>query len=491
MRIFAAGLATETNTFAPVLTGADDFMVLRGRDVSAGRVDYPALDLSAVWGRQAEGHELIFSLNAWAEPSGVTLRRVYESLRDEILADLAAALPIDVVLLMLHGAMVAEGYPDCEEDLIRRVRSLVGSQTVIAVELDLHCHLTASKISAADIVITYKEYPHVDINERAKELFDLAVAAREQAIHPVMELFDCRMIGLYPTTREPLRSLVDGLMSAEKRNGVLSISFGHSFPFADLPTVGAKMLVVTDGDRRLARRLARSFGLQVYGMRHQIGFDSVSLPMQSALERALALGRGPVVVADQSDNVGAGAPSDATFALRWLLDHGVRDAATAIFYDPEVVKIVKKAGPGATLAIRLGGKTGPSSGAPVDMTVTVLAARDDYMHARPQQSGDILWSPVGDVVAIRCQGIDIVIGSKRCQCYCPSIFSDLGIDPKAKRLLIPKSYQHFYGGFAPIATEVIYMAAPGAVPPDPKQIHYARLDTAALYPWNSDPLGSG
>src|SRR5690606_34897507 len=132
--------------------------------------------------------------------------------------------------LMLHGAMVAEGYPDCEEDLIRRVRSLVGSQTVIAVELDLHCHLTASKISAADIVITYKEYPHVDINERAKELFDLAVAAREQAIHPVMELFDCRMIGLYPTTREPLRSLVDGLMSAEKRNGVLSISFGHSFP---------------------------------------------------------------------------------------------------------------------------------------------------------------------------------------------------------------------------------------------------------------------
>jgi len=84
--------------------------------------------------------------------------------------------------------------------------------------------------------------------------------------------------------------------------------------------------------------------------------------------------------------------------------------------------------------------------------------------------------------------IDIVVSGERCQCFDPSIFSDLGIDFKSKRLLIPKSYQHFYAGFSPIAAEVIYMAAPGAVVPDPKQIRYSRLDTSRLYPWVDDPL---
>ena len=131
---------------------------------------------------------------------------------------------------------------------------------------------------------------------------------------------------------------------------------------------------------------------------------------------------------------------------------------------------------------------GPSSGDPVDIEVTVLSTRDNYMHAFPQQSGEPWLFPVGDVVALGCGSIDLVVGSKRCQCFAPSIFNDLGIDPKGKRLLIPKSYQHFYSAFAPIAGEVIYMAAPGAVGPDPRQIPYRHLETDRLYPWIEDPL---
>src|SRR6185503_12502572 len=116
-----------------------------------------------------------------------------------------------IVLLNLHGAMVAHGYDDCEEDIIRRVREIAGPQAVIGVELDLHCHLSESKIAAADIVVTYKEYPHVDINDRAREVFDLALAARSGGIRPAMALFDCQMVGMYPTTREPMRNLVDAM----------------------------------------------------------------------------------------------------------------------------------------------------------------------------------------------------------------------------------------------------------------------------------------
>ena len=150
--------------------------------------------------------------------------------------------------------------------------------------------------------------------------------------------------------------------------------------------------------------------------------------------------------------------------------------------------MARKAGQGATLPIRLGGKLGPSSGMPVDIEATVLSIRNDYEHAFPQQSGQPWWFPAGDTVALHCRGIDVVVSSERCQSFSPSIFSDFGIDPTSRHLLVVKSVQHFYGAFAPIAGEVIYMAAPGAVPPDPRQTDYRRVDTTRLYPWSEDPL---
>ena len=491
LRIFGAGIATETNTFAPIPTALEDFHVQRGSDARAGRVENATLDLSQTWGRQAHagGHEFIFGLMAFAQPAGTTLRAAYETLRDELLEELEAALPVDVVLLNLHGAMVAQGYDDCEQDLTRRVRELAGPETIIGVELDLHCHLTPQKLAPADLVITYKEYPHVDTIERGRELFDLAVRARRKEIHPKMALFECRTIGLYPTTRQPLRRLVDAMSAAEQRPGVLSVSLGHGFQFADLPSVGAKVLVVADGDLALAERVAEEIGRQVYAVRCEIGVESFALPLDAALSRALASTKVPVVVADPSDNTGGGAPGDATFALRWLLDHAASSVALALFYDPEVVSIAKKVGPGEKVTVRLGGKLGPSSGMPVDLEATVLAVRENYLHAFPQQSGDPWLFAAGDVVSLRSDGIDIVVSSKRCQVFAPEIFSDFGIDPRSKRLLIVKSVQHFYGAFAPLAGEVIYMAAPGAVAPDPRLIAYRRLDTHRLYPWAEDPLG--
>jgi len=220
------------------------------------------------------------------------------------------------------------------------------------------------------------------------------------------------------------------------------------------------MLVVTDGDPELAVDTAREFGLEVYGQRHRIGFESISLPMEEALSRACASKSGPVVVADQSDNVGGGAPGDATFALQWLLDNRVQDAAIAIIYDPEVVSSAKRAGVGSRLSIQLGGKSGSLSGQPVRLDATVLAVRDDYAHEFPQQSGEPWVFQAGDVTALRCGTIDVIVSNRRCQCFSPSIFSDLGIDPSRKRILIPKSYQHFYAAFSAIAAEIILYGSP-------------------------------
>lgn len=70
----------------------------------------------------------------------------------------------------------------------------------------------------------------------------------------------------------------------------------------------------------------------------------------------------------------------------------------------------------------------------------------------------------------------------------PAVFSVFGIDPRAKRILIPKSAQHFCVRLELLAGEIVYMSAPGAVSPDPRHISYRRVMTHHLYPWTDDPL---
>ena len=100
---------------------------------------------------QADGHEVVESICAFAQPAGRTVREVYEDLRDEIVADLKAAMPVGAIQLLLHGAMVAEGYDDCEGDLLAHLRAVVGPDVPIGVELDLHCHYTELMRKSADV----------------------------------------------------------------------------------------------------------------------------------------------------------------------------------------------------------------------------------------------------------------------------------------------------------------------------------------------------
>ena len=168
MRIFIAGLATETNTFSPIPTGFADYVQVRGvNEQEHNSFEVPL----AVWKHlgRIRGFEIIESLCAYAPPAGITTRKVYEAFRDEILDDLKQALPVDAVLLNLHGAMVADGYDDCEGDLQSRVHELVGPQIPIGAELDPHSHLTPTMVKSATAIVIYKEFPHTDYAERAED----------------------------------------------------------------------------------------------------------------------------------------------------------------------------------------------------------------------------------------------------------------------------------------------------------------------------------
>lgn len=486
MKIFIAALDTETNTFAPLPTGwqaFEDGFIAHG-DATCRPENYCSAQLYA-WRRRAAalGWDVAESLCAYAEPGGVTARAVFETLRDEILRDLAAAKP-DAVLLALHGAMVAEGYEDCEGDLLARARAIVGPDVPIGVELDLHCHLTAAMVEAATVLLTYKEYPHVDIPARAEELFTLIADAVTGRTQPVMAVFDCRMIGLFRPTTQPMRGFVDRLAAHEGRDGILSLSLAHGFPWADVPDVGVKMLAVADGSRAKAAEAARYYGETFFALRKEL--MPASLTIDAALEVALDLaeepGAGPIVIADVADNPGGGAPGDATFFLRAAMTRGITGIMIGYLWDPMAVRFCMEAGVGATLALRVGGKCGLTSGDPVDLAVTVMGLAREVT----QRFGDAPVS-LGPSAWVRAGGIEIVLCSLRTQTFHPEAMAALGLDPAGLRIMVVKSSQHFYAGFAPIAGNVLYASSPGALPQDFAAIPYTRRQ-GPFWPRDEDPF---
>lgn len=488
-KIFTACLGTETNTFASIPTGHQLFEdTCLYRKGSYGK-NIPMFGAPlAVWRQRAEvkGWQVVESLCAFAMPAGKTVKKVYEGFRDEIVADLKAALPVDGVFLSMHGAMVAEGYDDCESDLLAHVRKTVGPDVPVGVELDLHCNVGAGTMRDATVLVLFKEYPHVDVSERAEDLFNVMEGAIEGRTRPVMATWDCRMIGVFHTTREPMRGFVDKLMAMEGKDGVLSLSIAHGFPWSDIPEMSSRMIVVTDNDRPKAEKLAKELGMEFWGMRDKTQPPYVTLGTAMARASSHNLPK-PMVLADVSDNAGGGAASDSTFILRELLDKKIKDAAIAMFWDPGVVKLAFEVGEGAEFDLRLGGKLGPQSGDPIDCRATVIGlAKDVYTTFGGQRKGT---TPIGDAAALQIGDVTVIVNTKRSQCHSLDCFRKLGVDPSTKKVVVVKSMQHFHAAYAPIASEVVYVAAPGALVPDWAQLPYKKADARAQWPFVADPHG--
>lgn len=438
-----------------------------------------------VWRTDAEsrGWEVVESLSAFAQPAGLTVRSLYEEYRDEILDDLRAAMPVDIVLYSLHGAMMADGYPDCEGDLLRRTREIVGSDATLGAEFDPHAHLTDAMMGAADLLVFYKEYPHTDVAERAGDLFRLAADTAVGRIRPVMREVDCRMLGLYQTPLQPMRGLVDRMLATERDDKhVLSLSLIHGFPWGDHERTGSRMLAITDGDAVLAERLAGQFADDLWNLREQLRIDYPDI--EGALDVAAAEPEGPVVLADVSDNAGGGAPSDTTWFLQAVLRRDIKDVALGIFWDPIALRLVEEAGEGARLRIRVGGKVGPESGQPVDLDVVVHRVATDTT----QSIGGTSMS-LGKIAWVEADGVHLLINDLRTQVFHPEAFTSLGLDLSAMRIVIVKSTQHFYAGFEPIASRIIHTATPGSLNVDFANIPYRNRD-GNFWPKVDDPFAA-
>ena len=269
-RVFLGSIATETNTFSPLRTDIRDFKESfyappgqHPKTPTLCSAVYPAARV-----RAAEFNwQIVEGTASWAEPGGVINQHTWEFLRDQLLTELRAAMPVDIVLLGLHGAMVSQGCLDCEGELLRAVREIVGTTAIIGATFDPHSHLSERRYANADIITVFKEFPHTDFVEVAENLVDLVQRSSMKEIAPVISTFDCKMIEVLPTSREPMRGFVDKIKALEGSGSILSISVIHGFMAGDVPDLGSRIVVITNDDQVAGDNLAADLGAELFSMR--------------------------------------------------------------------------------------------------------------------------------------------------------------------------------------------------------------------------------
>lgn len=466
--------STETNTFSAVPTGLAAFDQSHSPERDA-RWEHMLAPF------HKRGIETVGGFHADASPSAPIASHAYQVLREDLLRGIREALPLTFICLILHGAMVADDCDDCEGDILFRVRELVGNEALIGAAIDPHCHLTRQMVVNSDLLITYKEYPHTDADERADEVVSKLLELHDRKQKPKAAVYDCRTIAIYQTDSEPMRSFVDEVIAREGRDGIFSISIAHGFPWGDVPETGTKVLVYAD-DVGVAVQTACELGERLIAFRGRT--YTKALPLDDAISRALDA-RGLAVIADIADNTGGGAAGDSTFVLRALLERQVGNLVVGALWDPVAVAFAMESGEGSKLRLRIGGKVSAASGQPLDIQGTVkrLARRYESMGLTS------IARQYGDVAVIELtNGVDVVLNTERIQVISPSFFTGLGIDLAGKQLAVVKSMHHFNMGFGPIAADVIYASSDGALSQAWAKIPYQHIKRPM---WPLDSVAEG
>jgi microcystin degradation protein MlrC len=469
-RVLIAGFKHETNTFSILPTTLKSYEArgyVRGEAIAPFFKGTNTEVAAFIDGCAKHGWEPVLSVVADATPSGKLTRDCYETIAGQILADIAAAGRLDAILLNLHGAMVAEHTDDGEGTLLERIRAQVGAGVIIAATLDLHANVTQAMARHADILVSYRTYPHIDMYDIAAEAVEIVQRALAGKVQPKTVLARRPQIeGVdHGRTTSP-GPMTEILARCEKMKaadpGVLALSINAGFAWADIPEVGPTAVVVGDGSGPRFQAMAESLADEIWAGRHRATVKPV--PVGEAIARAKAVGivGKPVVLADYADNPGGGGYGDTTGLLRGMIEAKLESAALAVLYDPEAAAACHQAGVGATIRLNLGGKVDPRFGAPIDATGTVTHLSDGRMTIEgPMLRGVAV--DMGPTATFRIGGVDVVIGSRRFQNYDRNFFRAGGIEPAERAVIAVKSSQHFRAAYAPLAAEILVVDEGGGV----------------------------
>lgn len=537
LRIALCGIQEEVNTFATesmgfaTVTGnmATGFQRFEGQaliDEYKGTSTWPGGWVEAFL-EQPDVEFIPAALYNYT--AGPTIQgEAYQKMKKDVLHTLKAALPLDGVGIQLHGAGVAEGVDDIEGDLCAAIRELVGPDTKLACALDHHCNLTDFHLQQVDLITIVKEYPHTDMHDSsyraAKMLIDMVNGkAKPCGVFEHLPMIHSTFSTLPGQAHAPIR---DKVVEFAKRDGIYEFSYGYGFPFADVP-FNSPVVNCWAETPELAASTAKEFAAWVWQNREKfvchpvtaadavklalaelekqgrIGSNEISRPltidessarlMSADEEMARTSGflpdakaKGPVVIAEKSDNPGGGAPGDATHVLWELIRNGVQQAAVCTIRDPETVKQAMAAGVGSVIDVSLGGKASKLGGDPVTGKAYVKSVSDGRYTLRSPMGRGYSFD-TGPSVGLLIEGVDVTVISGAMQPLDAQQMKLNGFDPLDYRIIVVKSANHFRAWWTDVASLIIDCDPPGIASNDLSTFTFTKKNRK-LYPLDADAV---
>jgi microcystin degradation protein MlrC len=482
-RIAVGGFLHETNTFQQQRTTYADFAeagdrppLTRGPEVLERFSGVNTSIAGALEVLKPTGATLLPLPWTSATPSGYVTEDAFERIAGMFVEDLRAALPVDGVFLSLHGAMVAEHCEDPEGELLARVRSFVGPSVPVVASLDLHSNTTRRMFDLTEAMVAYTTYPHVDMAQTGAKAARLLVDVFEKDKKP--EKAFRQIPYLIPltwqcSTLEPSRSIYAAAARLIDER-VASTSYTPGFPAADIRECGPA--VFTYGwDRDAAEKAAESIYRMVLEAEPQYAgrLYSPDEAVREAMRRSQSASR-PILLADTQDNPGAGGSADTVGLLEALLRQRAERAVIGVLHDAEAARAAHAAGPGRTVTVGVGAKSGAWDERPVVQSWTVERLGDGRMTCHGPMMTN--WQlALGPMALLRSGGVRVAVSTRKVQAMDQEPFLHLGVEPRAERIVALKSSVHFRAHFEPIAEDVLVVESPGAMIVDPVKLPFTRL----------------
>ncbi len=479
-RVAIGGLWHETNTFAPGITRLEDFVAYQYARNNELLEKYTGTN-TELGGmiRGSTNIELIPTLFAAAVPSATIEYQSFIELVDDLIERMQKAMPLDGVVLSLHGAAVADNIDDADACILERVRQAVGDAVPIIATFDYHANLSDSMIRTASVLIGYNTFPHTDMAERGEEAVVvmkrlLTENIKLHCIHRKLPLLTSPLE--QQTDESPMQEILQKLEDLESGPAIISGSVAMGYPYSDVAHLGASVVVYGSCSER-AENAANIIASALWNAKEK--FQTQLLPVDTCVDIAVNSSQFPVVIVEPADNVGGGGAGDGTAVLQALLNARA-DRSVIVIFDPAAVEEAQKIGVGNRCTLRIGGKTDDKHGQPVAAEVVVnRITPGEYVHKGSYMTGYV--TSMGQTALVESQGVQIVLTSRRSMPFDAEQLRSLRIEPAEQKIIVVKSAIGWKAAYGDVAKLVLVADTPGVCAADLTRLNYHKC-ADSLYP---------
>ena len=485
-RIYIGGLNQETNTFCPEATGLENYKrgyYLRGWEIF-GRMRETNTELAGFWDilGEREAIELAPGVAGWSVTSGKLTAEAFASVCSDIVGSLKESLPVDGVLLSMHGSLISEDNDDCEGLILEQVRNAVGPDVPVVCTLDYHAVLSKKMVQNSDLLVGYRTYPHVDFRATGQRGARKLIRLIEDSAKPQATIARLRIILSVEnaeTQQGPIAGVIERLEDLDERPEVISCSFFCTHPWVDIESPGLAFLVYTNKDSgQDYGQIGREVMEYLWGRREEFYTD---VPKIEEFLNEIHQHAKPVILVDLGDITSAGGIGDSTEILRALLSKGGNLKAAVTIVDPATVNAAFRVGVGKAGKFNVGGQADYGYNRKVPLPARVMRLDSQSVKGGGASLAG-LELDMGRRARLEIDGrIELIVCEKTSLVHDPQVLRSMGVNPEDYDIIVQKSHKLFRAAYEDIAKSVVAVDTPGFTDRNLKRLTFRKVKRP-IYP---------